>query len=168
MTVAQVVVRRAGAEERSAVARIVAQRWGSTQIVSRDRVHDAEAAEAFVALRGSEIVGSATFVVHDAEAELLTLDSLDEGAGIGGALVDAVAVAGAATAANARQLVLSTTNDNLQALGFYQRRGSRLTELVPGAIGRAREHKPSIPLVGSSRIPIRDELVLVRDLDPVQ
>lgn len=83
--------------------------------------------------------------------------------GIGTALVDAVA--GAAVAAHARQLVLSTTNDNLRALGFCQRRGFRLVELLAGGVDRARERKPSIPLVGSSGIAIRDELVLVRDLE---
>jgi ribosomal protein S18 acetylase RimI-like enzyme len=163
VTVAQVVIRRVAVEERVALARLVADRWGSTQIVSRGRLHDAGAAEAFVAVRGDEIVGSATFVVTGNEAELLTLDSFDEGAGIGGALVEAVAEA--AASAHARQLVLSTTNDNVRALGFYQRRRFRLAELHPGAVDRARERKPSIPRVGSSGIPIRDELVLVRDLD---
>lgn len=156
-------VRRAHHDERPAVAGLVAARWGSTQIVSRDQLHDAATAEAVVAVRGGEIVGAATFVVRGAEAELLTLDALEEGQGIGSALVDAVARA--AATAHARRLVLSTTNDNLRALGFYQRRGFRLVELLVGAIDRARVRKPSIPLVGSSGIPIRDELVLVRDLD---
>lgn len=164
MTVATVAIRRVALEERVALARLVADRWGSTQIVSRATVHDTEAAEAFVAVRGDQIVGSATYVVSGDEAELLTLDSIDEGEGTGGALVEAVAAA--AAAAHAKQLVLSTTNDNLRALGFYQRRGFRLAELHPGAADRARERKPSIPLVGSSGIPIRDELVLVRALDP--
>jgi ribosomal protein S18 acetylase RimI-like enzyme len=70
----------------------------------------------------------------------------------------------AASAARARRLVVSTTNDNLRALGLYQRRGFRLAELRPGAIDRARTQKPQIPLAGSTGIPIRDELVLVREL----
>ncbi len=158
-----VVVRRVTAGERPVLARHLAERWGSTQAVSRGGVHDAAAAEAFVALDDGEIVGCATFVVAGDEAELLTLDALEEGRGIGGALVEAVART--AASALARRLVLSTTNDNLRALGFYQRRGFRLAELAPGALDRARELEPSIPLVGSSGIPVRDELVLVRELD---
>jgi ribosomal protein S18 acetylase RimI-like enzyme len=158
-------VRRALDEERPAVARTLAERWGSTQIVSRGRVHDAEIAEVFVAVRDGAVVGSATFVVGGDEAELLTLDSLEEGAGVGSALVEAVVRA--ATSARATQLVVSTTNDNLHALGFYQRRGFRLMELLPGSVDRARRLKPSIPFVGASGIPIRDELVLVRDLAAV-
>ena len=156
-------VRNVLEEERPVLARLLTERWGSTRIVSRDRVHDASAAEAFVAVRDDdEIVGAATFVVRDEEAELLTLDAIFEGEGVGGALVDAVARA--AALAGARRLVLSTTNDNLRALGFSQRRGFKLEALRAGAVDRARTRKPQIPLVGSSGIPIRDELVLVRNL----
>ena len=59
---------------------------------------------------------------------------------------------------------LITTNDNLDALRFYQRRGFALTELRPGAVDESRRMKPQIPLVGAHGIPIRDELVLVREL----
>lgn len=159
------LVRRALSEERPALTRLLAERWGSTQIVSQGRVHDAAEADAFVALRDDEIiVGVATCVMSDDEAELLTLDALEEGAGIGSALIEAVAAA--ATEARKRHLVLSTTNDNVRALALYQRRGFRLVELRAGEIDRARVHKPSIPLVGSSGIPVRDELVLVLDLAP--
>jgi hypothetical protein len=56
---------------------------------------------------------------------------------------------------------LVTTNDNLDALRFYQRRGFRLAKLRRGAVDAARSRlKPTIPEVGSFGIPIRDEIVL--------
>jgi ribosomal protein S18 acetylase RimI-like enzyme len=158
-----ILVRSALPEERPAVAQLLAERWGSTRIVSRDRVHDAAEAATLVAARGGgDIVGVATFLVNGDEAELLTLDALEEGSGIGSALVEAVVEAAAEVLA--RRVVLSTTNDNLRALGFYQRRGFRLSELRPSAIDRARTQKPQIPVVGNTGIPIHDELVLVREL----
>lgn len=58
-----------------------------------------------------------------------------------------------------------TTNDNLDALRFYQRRGFRLVALHAGAVDAARATlKPSIAEVGDHGIPIRDELVLEREL----
>jgi hypothetical protein len=66
----------------------------------------------------------------------------------------------------ARRVWLATTNDNLDALAFYQRRGFRLAELRPGAVDAARRLKPTIPAVGAHGIPMRDELELVLDLDP--
>ena len=61
-----------------------------------------------------------------------------------------------------RELWLTTTNDNLDALRFYQRRGFRLAEVRAGATDGYRERKPSIPLVGEFGIAIRAELRLVR------
>ena len=59
---------------------------------------------------------------------------------------------------------LVTTNDNLDALRVYQRRGFRLAELRAGAVDAARALKPSIPVTGRYGIPLRDELILVRPL----
>ena len=58
------------------------------------------------------------------------------------------------------------TNGNLSGLQFYLRRGFRLIAVRPGAVDRARELKPSIPLLGEHGIPIHDELDLCCVLDP--
>jgi hypothetical protein len=56
---------------------------------------------------------------------------------------------------------LVTTNDNLEALRFYQRRGFVLSALRAGAVDEARrELKPMIGRVGNFGIPIRDEIEL--------
>jgi hypothetical protein len=58
-----------------------------------------------------------------------------------------------------------TTNDNVNALRFYQRRGFRLAALNAGAVDDARATlKPEIPPVGAYGIPLRDELVLDKRL----
>ena len=58
-------------------------------------------------------------------------------------------------------LRLTTTNDNIDALRFYQRRGFRLKALRPCAVDKARAHKPTIPTQGEYGIPVRDELDLI-------
>lgn len=63
------------------------------------------------------------------------------------------------------ELRVTTTNDNLDALRFYQRRGFELVELRATAVERSRAAlKPSIPARGYYDLPIRDELELVRRL----
>ena len=58
-----------------------------------------------------------------------------------------------------------TTNDNVDALRFYQRRGFRLVGLRAGGVDQSRAAlKPEIPLAGSYGIPLRDELELELDL----
>ena len=70
-----------------------------------------------------------------------------------------------ASAEGCRDLWLITTNDNVDALRFYQRRGFRLVKLHPGGVDRSREFlKPEIPETGEYGIAIRDELELQKEL----
>jgi RimJ/RimL family protein N-acetyltransferase len=61
---------------------------------------------------------------------------------------------------NCRRVFLITTNDNLKALGFYQKRGFELVAVHRGAVNVSRKIKPGIPLVGCNEIPLRDEIEL--------
>ncbi len=56
-----------------------------------------------------------------------------------------------------------TTNDNLDALRFYQRRGFTIAEIRRRAVDESRRTlKPTIPDVGCFGIPVRDEIILER------
>lgn len=143
---------------RAAAAELLTARWGGTRMVSRGHVHDAAALRAFAADDGRELLGLVTYHIEGAACELVSLDSRREGIGIGGALLEAVA--NAAQAAGCRRLWLITTNDNLHALRFYQRRGWRLVAVHPGAVDAARRLKPTIPLIGLDGIPLHDEIEL--------
>ena len=55
-----------------------------------------------------------------------------------------------------KRLIVSTTNDNLPALYFYQRRGYRLTDLVPNNITAQTGQE----VAGFAGIPVRDEVRL--------
>jgi GNAT superfamily N-acetyltransferase len=97
--------------------------------------------------------------------EVTSLTAWPQWRGVGTILLEAVAEAGRAT--GGVRLWLVTTNDNLDALRFYQRRGLRLAALRPGAVDEARRLKPTIPQFGDTGIAIRDELVLEMPLiDP--
>jgi hypothetical protein len=61
------------------------------------------------------------------------------------------------------RLWVITTNDNVDALRFYQRRGFCLAAVHRGAVDRSRASlKPEIPAVGAYGIPLRDEIELER------
>jgi GNAT superfamily N-acetyltransferase len=94
---------------------------------------------------------------------VVTIASLREGIGVGRALL--AAAEAEARALGLARLVLSTTNDNLRALDFYQRQGFVLTALHPGAVTALRALKPAIPEAGENGIPIRDQIDLERPLD---
>lgn len=131
-------------------------------MVTRGRVHRFQDLQVLVAWSGDQRVGLATYRIDGPDAELMSLNATAEGQGAGTALLQAVE--GAAAAAGCRRLWLITTNDNLEALRFYQRRGYRLAALYPGAVDQARRLKPAIPLLGNHGIPLHDELELEKAL----
>lgn len=95
----------------------------------------------------------------EAEIRLLVVIRAARGHGIGSLLLERALLALAA--AGSRRAWLVTTNDAIDALAFYQRRGFHLVALRPGAVDLARRTvKPTIGLAGASGIPIRDELEL--------
>jgi ribosomal protein S18 acetylase RimI-like enzyme len=120
-------------------------------------------------LRGQP-VGLVTWVVggpfstpHEAEIRVLVVAKPARGRGLGGVLLEA-AVKALATAGVERAWLV-TTNDNVEALGFYQRRGWRLASLSVGAVDEARRVlKPAIAPRDATGIPIRDELILEHDV----
>jgi ribosomal protein S18 acetylase RimI-like enzyme len=132
--------------------------WGGEEMISRSNVYRPEQLEGFVIEDGNEWVGLLTFFIQDGECEVTSLDSLREGRGIGSMLIDKALEE--ARAQGCRRLFLITTNDNLNALGFYQRRGFEIVTVYRGAINESRKRKPSISLIGMNNIPLRDEIEL--------
>ena len=131
--------------------------WGGPELIVRGVAVNVLGMPALIA---GEYEGIAIF--SQQPAELLLLHALREGRGIGTALLDAVMAH--LRERGATELRVMTTNDNLRALRFYQRRGFRLKGLRPGAVDDARRRKPQIPFYGADGIPMRDEIELIASL----
>jgi len=153
-----VLVRPLAEADRAWANRLAIGRWGSTRMVTRGVLHDMTRLPGLVAWRSGERAGLLTYHLAGDSCEIVSLDSLVEGAGVGSALI--AAAQEIARAARCRRMWLVTTNDNLPALRFWQRRGFRLVAVHAGAADEARRLKPEIPAVGLEGIPLRDELEL--------
>jgi len=140
----------------------VESHWGSEIVVAKSRVIRPAELDGFAAFKGKEPVGLVTYRIEGPDCEIVTIDSTSEREGIGTSLIDAAK--GRVKAKGCRRLWLITTNDNLNALGFYQRRGFRLIALYPNAVEASRRLKPQIPMKAANGIPIRDELELELEL----
>jgi ribosomal protein S18 acetylase RimI-like enzyme len=112
----------------------------------------------FAVFDDDDCVGLVTYELDGEACEIVTIDALREGEGVGTALLGAVV--DVAQSAGCARVQLLTTNNNVRALAFYQKRGFRLVALAPGAMDEARRLKPSIPALDSAGLPIRDELHL--------
>lgn len=151
-------LRRVTEHDLSRLRQIWRKNWGDDFIVIRGVVYRPEDLEGFIAYNGPECVGEITYRLCEEDCEIVTLDSECEGQGLGTRLIDAVVEE--ARKQNCRRVFLITTNDNLNALGFYQKRGFELVKINRGAINESRKLKPSIPLIGMNKIPMRDEIEL--------
>jgi ribosomal protein S18 acetylase RimI-like enzyme len=156
--VRELVVRPVQESDRPTVEWLTTQLWGAAEVVVHDGVFYPAALPGFIAERAGRIAGLVTFDVRPGVLEIVTINALDKHTGIGTLLIDAIRAE--AKRRGCREIVLTTTNDNIGALRFYQRRGFRLAALRPGAVDRSRLLKPEIPRTGDYGIPLRDEIDL--------
>nr|WP_315363193.1 GNAT family N-acetyltransferase [Cytobacillus firmus] len=136
--------------------------WGSPEMVISSGIYDCSALDGFAVLSEDKIIGLITYLIKNTECEIISLDSTEEGRGIGTSLVQEVE--NLAKKKNCRIVKLITTNDNLLALKFYQKQGFILSKIIHNAVEEARKVKPEIPLIGNDGIPIKDEIEMVKVL----
>jgi GNAT superfamily N-acetyltransferase len=154
----ETVIRPVNEGDRPLLAWLVAELWGSEEVaVHGDLLRPGEL-PGFIAERARRVAGLLTYQLVGDTLEIVTLNAIDRRAGIGTLLIEATVRT--ARHFRCRDIRLTTTNDNVDALRFYQRRGFRLAELRPGAVDRSRQDKPQIPRVGDYGIPLHDEIDL--------
>ena len=152
-------IRPADSVDRQMLLDHVVAAWRTEFVVGHGEAIYPARLPGFVALADGKIVGHITYRGDGERCEVTSIEATPQRAGTGTMLLEAVIEA--AGDAGYRTLWLTTTNDNLDAIRFYQRRGFRFCALHPGPVDRARETlKPEIPRVGSYGIPMRDELEL--------
>lgn len=150
--------------DREEVAAFIERLWHSKLIMSRGRKFFPQEESGFIERRDGKIIGLLTYHVEGDAMEILTLNSTLERSGIGSSLM--LSAIDAARKAECTKTVLTTTNDNLRAIGFYQRLGFRMVAINLGVVDEARKVKPTIPLTGERGIAIHDEVVMELDIHP--
>ena len=153
-----VAIRPVVESDKPTVEWLTTQLWGAAEVAVHDGVFYPATLPGFIAERGGRIAGLVTFEVRPPILEIVTINALDLYQGIGTMLIEAVRAE--AKRLGCVQVTLTTTNDNIGALRFYQRRGFRIAAVRPGAVDRTRRRKPEIPRTGDFGIPLRDEIDL--------
>ncbi|MCD8899701.1 GNAT family N-acetyltransferase [Staphylococcus gallinarum] len=115
-----------------------------------------------IAYENGKILGLLSYKKFNDYIEIISLHSNIENIGIGSNLLTKIEEI--AINIGKKRIKVITTNENLRALYFYQKKGYRITEILPNAVDKARTLKPTIPLVGENGIEIKDEMVLIRKI----
>lgn len=136
--------------------------WGDDEMVVSSGTYQLSDLPGFVAYDETEIIGVITYIIRNDQIEIISLDSFRENVGIGSQLLKKLEEI--SEEKDITNISVITTNDNLNALKFYQKRGYSIAKVIPNAVEKARKQKPSIPQFAENGIPIRDEIVLEKYL----
>lgn len=155
-------IERISNETRDLVNQFFIDNWFSTDMSIRGEIIDGTKLDGFLLQEENTIIGLVTYTFFGDICEIVSLDSKRENIGIGSALlkeIEKIAIDN-----NCKKMRLITTNDNMRALQFYQKRGYCLTKLYPNAMEEVRKVKPNVPELGDNDIPLRDEIELEKQL----
>jgi len=150
------IIRAKVFSDNDALAEAMLERWHTVSIISRARRHYTLELDGFVAIQESRLLGFALYQIEGNQCEIIVLQSLAENQGIGTALIHAVLET--AKQHGCARVWLVTTNDNIHALRYYQKRGFVLAAIHTRAMDVSRSIEVRIPLIGHDGIPLRDEI----------
>lgn len=151
--------------DRSEIREFITEQWQASHVCVRDKLYQPHECEGFIERREGKIVGLVTFEQQGDSILMITQNSTLPGAGIGSSLV--LRVIEEARKRQARRIWLTTTNDNLKSMGFYQRMGFRLVAVHRDAVTHGRQDfKPEVPETGQNGLPIYDEIEMELILQP--
>ena len=139
----EVTIRPVSEGDRPMLSWLVAELWGSELVAVHGSVLRPAELPGFIAERSRRVVGLLTYQVQEDVLEIVTLNAIERRIGIGTRLIEAAA--DAARHFRCREVRLTTTNDNVDALRFYQRRGFRLAAGARGANHEAGNRPSLIP-----------------------
>lgn len=151
-----VTVRPSSANDRQWITEVLLDNWASNIIVTRGITYEADKLPAIIYEANRKKLGLLTYKIVQDALEIITMNAIEEGKGIGTALLDEIEHIARENGCN--RLWLITTNDNTDAIRFYQKRGFEIVAIHRYAIEESRKIKPQLPFVGKHGIPIRDEI----------
>lgn len=141
---------------RERVNHFICEHWYSTDMIIRGEIVDMSKVDGIIALENEEIMGLLTYRICNKICEITSLDSLVEGKGIGTTLIKRAI--GIARECGCQKIIVVTTNDNIVAIRFYQKRGFDMAGFYRNSLADSRKIKASIPFVGDNGIPLKHEI----------
>jgi ribosomal protein S18 acetylase RimI-like enzyme len=138
----EIAVRELESADQDWVRSFLGQHFGSTKVVSRGVMHQADDLPGFIAISRGEPSALLTYCVMKGDLAVVSLHAAIAGRGLGSRLL--AAARDRARELQCRRLWLITTNDNEPAIAFYSRWGCISQPFI---VVRLRNHaslKPEI------------------------
>jgi ribosomal protein S18 acetylase RimI-like enzyme len=148
-------------EERSIIRGLVRRFWGEEEQLTLDRKFVVAELPAYVAKVDNGIIGFVSIAETGDAVIVVALGVLPQyqRSGVGSRLIEKVE--SEARRLRKRKVLVSTSNDDLPALAFYQSLGFQIYEVKPDVVAQ----KHGVVLRGIGGLPVRDELRLQKILN---
>jgi ribosomal protein S18 acetylase RimI-like enzyme len=153
-----ITIRATVSEDIPFIKELMDKHWGGEPLVIRGKNYFPSALPGLIAFQHSEVLGFLFYEIQNGECEIVVLEVFDKFKGLGTELIEKLKII--AREQDCSKLHLMTTNDNMDALRFYQRRGFYICGIHLNSIEASRRMKPAIGMTGDHGIPLRDEIDL--------
>jgi len=164
-------IRHARPDDGSSLKALCMRFFHHTDLIAYGHTYEITDCQSLVAERDGRLMGLLAYVWREADEDrdgdclvvAFAVAGGDQGRGVGARLQDWLE--GDCRGRSVTRMVLSTTNDNLPALYFYQRHGFRIAEVQTGVIQEELKRiLGGAEPAGFGGIPVRDEIRLVKEL----
>lgn len=137
--------------------------WGNTSMVYNRELYNLESLDYIEEYHDSSFGGIITFFEKDHSIHIVSLDTVMSNQGIGTSLLNSLTEL--AVKRHKSAIYVETTNDNCDAIRFYQTHDFDIYDLQLNEVAIQRKLKPSIPLIGCYNIPIKHIIKFVKYLN---
>jgi N-acetylglutamate synthase-like GNAT family acetyltransferase len=151
-------IRPATHADNSWLEELMAKDWGGLPLVIRGKKYYPSQLDGIIAENENGIAGSLFYEIREKDCEIIVFEVFDKFKGTGTVLLDNLK--DIARHQKCARIYLMTTNDNLDALRFYQKRGFYICGIHIDSVKISRKIKPTIGMIGDYEIPVRDEIDL--------
>jgi GNAT superfamily N-acetyltransferase len=152
------IIRSKEPNDSTMLKEIMDKDWGGEPLVVRGEKYYPTILDGLIILGGDKMCGFLSYEIRDHVCEIIAFEIYAQSKGIGTLALNKLKEI--AQSKNCNKLYLMTTNDNVDALRFYQKRGFHICGIHLDSVKISRKIKPSIPDIGDHGIPLRDEIDL--------
>lgn len=145
-------------KDKAWLKKVSLEEYGGEFCVFLGRKFYMEDLEGFYLGDESKRLGLITYEIRDHLCEIMTLNAFIKFRGTGSKLLKKIIEK--AKNRNCNKIIVRTTNDNLDAIRFYQRRNFKIVKIYKNALDQDRKLKKSIPKIGDYKIPMQDAIEL--------
>ena len=136
--------------------------WNSVEVVSQHKIYYTDKLSGILAIYQDTRAGLLLYSIDQPTLNIISLNTLYENIGIGSKLIERIEKIGIKK--RLKKVRITTTNDNIDALRFYQAKGFQIINVNVDIMKKYRKLKPGLPKLGFYNIEIRDEFVLEKPL----